>query len=145
MLGTDAMTRALATGILVVTVAVLPGCRPAFGRGAQVATSAVARTDLFFGRARADGTSVSEVEWQRFLDTEVTPRFPAGLTVLRGDGQYRDGGGTIVREPALVVVLVYSPGERDVDARIEAVRAAYRRIFEQEAVLRFDHAPGTTH
>src|SRR5688572_26537686 len=50
----------------------------------------LARTELFFGLARPDGSRVSVDEFQQFLDQEVTPRFPAGLTLLGGDGQFRN-------------------------------------------------------
>src|SRR5689334_21818217 len=51
----------------------------------------MARMELLFGASRRDGSAVGEVEWQAFLDTEVTPRFPDGLTVLTGYGQWRSG------------------------------------------------------
>lgn len=48
-------------------------------------------TDLFFGAARPDGRPpVTDHEFRRFVDAELTPRFPDGLIVQQGDGQYRD-------------------------------------------------------
>src|SRR5438067_2229644 len=46
--------------------------------------------ELMFGRKGGDRIGVSEVEWARFLDREITARFPDGLTVLTGAGQWRD-------------------------------------------------------
>ncbi len=44
------------------------------------------RTELYFGLSmqQADGrdAEISEQQWQAFLDTCVTPRFPDGLTVM---------------------------------------------------------------
>src|SRR5262245_20034140 len=45
------------------------------------------RTELYFGTAKPDGV-VTDEEFHLFLDTEITPRFPDGLTLLKGDGQF---------------------------------------------------------
>ena len=46
----------------------------------------MARSELVFGTARPAGRVVGEAEWADFLEAEVTPRFPDGLTVLSGLG-----------------------------------------------------------
>ena len=48
------------------------------------------RTELFFGLSRPNGSDVTEEEFQHFIDTKVTPRFPDGLTLLSGKGQFKD-------------------------------------------------------
>ena len=48
-----------------------------------------ARTELFFGRAKPDGSMVTDEEFHSFLDEIITPRFPNGLTALPGTGQFR--------------------------------------------------------
>jgi hypothetical protein len=96
------------------------------------------RSELFFGRGKPDGSMVTDDEWQRFLDTEVTPRFPDGLTTIFGDGQFRAADGTIVREGSILLILLYPRGEKDASARLEAIRDAYKRAFQQESVLRVD-------
>src|SRR6266508_151525 len=50
------------------------------------------RTELYFGRNRPGG-EVSEEEFQHFVDVEVTKRFPDGLTLLGGLGQFREESG----------------------------------------------------
>jgi hypothetical protein len=77
-------------------------------------------------------------EFAGFLKEVVTPRFPAGFTILEGHGQFRDRHGTIVQEDARIVVLLYDPLVRTAGARIEAIRAAYAQAFRQESVLRAD-------
>ena len=53
------------------------------------------RTELYFGLAVPPGPDgqpagqVSEEDWQWFLDEEITPRFPEGLTILEAGGQWR--------------------------------------------------------
>jgi len=97
------------------------------------------RTELFFGTAKADGTAVSAAEWEAFVDTEITPRFPEGLTVLEAAGQWQEADGDIIEERSKVVLLLYPRAAREEShAEIEAIRAAYERRFGQEAVLRAD-------
>lgn len=90
--------------------------------------------ELTFGRDIGRRIGVSEVAWRRFLDHEVTPRFPDGLTVVSALGQWRDRGtGEIVREPSKLVMIVL-PGNPDDQARLEGIAAAYRRLFKQQSV-----------
>jgi hypothetical protein len=97
----------------------------------------MARLELVFGADRAGGAPVGEAEWSLFLDSEVTPRFPDGLTVLDGAGQWRGADGGIVRERSHLLVIWYRPTARS-EADIEAIRAAYKQRFGQESVLRAD-------
>ena len=97
----------------------------------------LARTELFFGLARPNGSTVSAEEFQRFVDREVTPRFPAGLTLLGGNGQFRDASGTTIKENAKLLILLY-PYDRSNSGKIESIRMAYTKAFQQESVLRVD-------
>jgi hypothetical protein len=97
------------------------------------------RTELYFGRDKNDGTEVSDEDWSKFLDEFVTPRFPAGLTVLDGNGQYRLENGIIVKEKSKVLILLYSPKTRTVNSRkIDQIRNEYKKRFKQESVMRID-------
>ena len=97
----------------------------------------MARLELLFGADRTGGTPVGETEWSLFLDSEVTPRFPDGLTVLDGAGQWRGADGGTVRERSRLLVIWYRPTAQS-EADIDAIRAAYKRRFAQESVLRAD-------
>src|SRR5262245_15373389 len=66
-----------------------------------------ARTELYFGTARPDGSVVSDDKFKRFLDTEITPRFPDGLTQISGFGQYRNSKGAVIQEKSKIVILLY--------------------------------------
>ena len=94
------------------------------------------RTELFFGLSRPGGR-ITERQFDRFVDDEVTPRFPDGLTVLSGDGQFRLADGEIVEERSKLLILLHA-GE-DVDSKeIEEIRAAFIYRFDQQSVLRAD-------
>jgi hypothetical protein len=97
------------------------------------------RTELFFGSAKPDGAEVTEEEWRQFLDREITPRFPDGLTVLTGAGQFRNAAGVIVRETSRLLILLYPlSSQRNSHEKIEQIREAYQRAFQQQSVLRVD-------
>jgi Protein of unknown function (DUF3574) len=66
------------------------------------------RTELFFGTAKPDGV-VTDGEFRDFVDYVVTPRFPDGLTLLQGDGQFRGADNVIIKEASYVLILLY-PG-----------------------------------
>jgi hypothetical protein len=87
-----------------------------------------------FGRARPDGSLISEVEWIAFVDEHVTPRFPDGLTVVDARGQYRTRAGQIVREPSKLLIVLHDGSSRS-RAALEEIRTAYKRLFDQESVL----------
>jgi hypothetical protein len=68
------------------------------------------------------------------LASEVTPRFPDGLTVVHATGQWRDTGtGRIVREPSKLLTVVLNDRVGD-EVKIDAIVAAYKRQFHQQAV-----------
>jgi Protein of unknown function (DUF3574) len=96
-----------------------------------------ARTELFFGLSRRGGV-ISEEEFQNFVNQFVTPRFPDGLTLLAGAGQFRDASGTTISEGSKLLILLYPARTRDADALIEAIRSDYKTQFEQQSVLRAD-------
>jgi Protein of unknown function (DUF3574) len=96
------------------------------------------RTELFFGTARPDG-AVTDEEFRMFLDIEVTPRFPDGLTLLKGDGQFTGEEGVLIKEQSFVLILLYPvEGRQESDRRIEEIRQLYEDQFDQESVLRVD-------
>ncbi|MGP3687872.1 DUF3574 domain-containing protein [Streptomyces sp. IBSNAI002] len=97
-------------------------------------------TRLYFGTDRPDGRGpVDEKEFMRFLDREISPAFPEGLTLQDGYGQWRGQDGKAVREGSYEVVLLYpekEAGERS--GRIERIRQAYEDQYQQDSVGRSD-------
>ncbi|WP_371677150.1 DUF3574 domain-containing protein [Streptomyces sp. NBC_01276] len=97
-------------------------------------------TRLYFGTERPGGRDpVGRGEFMRFLDREVTPAFPEGLTLRDGYGRRSGPGGAIVRETSYEVVLLYPEKEAEErDTRVERIRRTYRERFQQESVGRSD-------
>jgi hypothetical protein len=96
-----------------------------------------ARTELFFGLSRPDGSEITEAEFDGFIDAKVTPRFPDGLTLLSGDGQFRDSTGAIIEEGSKLLILLY-PLSRESSALVDDIRDDYKDQFQQQSVLRVD-------
>jgi hypothetical protein len=95
------------------------------------------RTELFFGTAKPDGV-VSDAEFREFLDRIITPRFPDGLTLLKGDGQFSEDG-VIVKEESFVLILLYPLEDfRESSRKINVIRERYKDEFQQSSVLRVD-------
>jgi hypothetical protein len=95
-------------------------------------------TKLYFGLGPADlpGQGISEAEWRTFLDREVTPRFPSGLSVLDAYGQWQGQGEKQVEQlRSKVLVIVYADSEEN-RAKIEAIRTAWKQKTGDESVLR---------
>lgn len=102
------------------------------------AASRFVRTELFFGTAKPIG-AVTEEEFRAFVDAEVTPRFPDGLTVIKADGQFRGEDDVLVKEQSFVLILLYSPDGVVTSSRdIDTIRELYKQQFDQESVLRVD-------
>ena len=92
----------------------------------------MARTQLLFGAGDVDAT-----QWQAFLSREVTPRFPEGLTAIEGFGRWKAPDGNISSERSRIILLWHTPGT-DADAKIDAIRDAYKSQFHQQSVMRVD-------
>ena len=90
--------------------------------------------DLMFGRKIGDHAIVSEGAWRRFVAREITTRFPDGLTILDGRGQWLDPKTKrVVREPSSVVMIALPGNAEDFD-RLNLIAEAYKRQFRQQAV-----------
>ena len=91
------------------------------------------RTELFFGGNRPDGSVITPADFENFLDKEVTPAFPDGLTWLPAHGQWMGG-----KENSYELILLYPFTNRKANKDIEEIRTDYKQQFQQESVLRTD-------
>jgi Protein of unknown function (DUF3574) len=146
--------RSLATMVLIMWLSIAgaasaaqPLASPSESLAAEGGSAALAlfpdtlftRTELFFGSLKPDGSLVSEEAFLGFLDAEITPRFPNGLTLLTGLGQFLNAQGVIIQEPSRLLILLYPVEERrDSSEKIEQIREQYKQMFHQESVLRAD-------
>jgi len=90
---------------------------------------------MYFGSSVKGLPFVTEWAWTQFLASEVTPKFPDGLTVFDAHGQWRSGDGRIYREATHVLLILYKAdykADATTDGKIEAIREAYKKQFHQE-------------
>jgi hypothetical protein len=111
---------------------------PSIGLGACEGERMV-ETRLYLGMASPNGP-VSEDAFRVFVESEVTPRWREGYTILSGEGLwYSEQRRVTEREPSRVLVRLHD-GSPAATQGIEAIRAAYISRFTQDAVLRTDAA-----
>ena len=103
-------------------------------RACPVGLHPATTAELYLGRDTPDaGAGISEADWRRFVDAEVAPRFPDGLSASDVYGQWQNQKGVFVRQEtkALVLVMSGAPGERE---RLAQVGDAYKQRFHQDSV-----------
>jgi hypothetical protein len=95
-------------------------------------------TKLYFGLGPADHPEqgISETRWRQFLDREVTPRFPAGLSVFDVYGQWQGKQQSTPERIHTKVLLIYNPDTAENRAKIDAIRSAWKQITGDQSVLR---------
>ncbi|HZD50796.1 MAG TPA: DUF3574 domain-containing protein [Silvibacterium sp.] len=99
-------------------------------------------TRLYFGLGRAEESQavhtearVTEAGWLDFLDKEVTPRFPDGLSVFDCYGQWQGKNMSHperLRSKVLVIDYPDTPANR---AKIDAIRTAWKKRTGDQSVL----------
>ncbi|HET6293948.1 MAG TPA: DUF3574 domain-containing protein [Kribbella sp.] len=129
----------IATALVTPTAVALQQSDSSDDKKLQVVGDLWVRTELFFGMDKP-GPDVTDYQFQRFINDTVTPRFPDGLTVLAGNGQWKDSeSGKIVREHSKVLIIVYPiDAAKDSSRKLEEIRSKYEKQFQQESVMRAD-------
>jgi hypothetical protein len=95
-------------------------------------------TRLYFGLgpANAPDKGVSESAWSDFLDKEVTPRFPAGLSVIDVYGQWQGKGERSPERIRSKVLIIDYPATAENAAKIEAIRAVWKQKTGDQSVMK---------
>jgi len=123
--------------IATLVAATLSACTNTGGEHACTGTSQV-ETRLYLGLSQPGGANVSEAAFRKFLKSEITPRLPEGYTLLDGQGFWReDRSGKTISEPSRVLIHLHD-ASTEKNSTLDAIAAAYKQAFRQEAVLRTD-------
>lgn len=132
------------TGVTALAFAgLLVGCvaQPAKQAVAPVqsckADNQMEQTTLYFGLSRPAGKDITAQEWQQFVDTDVTPRFRDGLTVIDARGQWLGNDGKVAKEASKALMLIHGK-DAGSESNIETLRTLYKTRFAQESVMRVD-------
>lgn len=82
----------------------------------------------------ADGSKDSR--WENYINEAVTPRFPEGLTLLEGTGQWRvKEGQTPRRNRTRILILIHKDTEEN-SRKVDEIRTLWKEISGQQSVLR---------
>jgi len=95
-------------------------------------------TRLYFGLGPADQPlkGISETDWRAFLDREVTPRFPDGLSVLDVYGQWQGKNEPAPERLRTKCLIIDYPDTAENRAKVEAIRAAWKEKTGDQSVMR---------
>ena len=66
----------------------------------------------------------------------ITPRFPAGLTVIDFRGQWTEPNGNLQREPGKLVVGAVASPEDESLRKVNEISEEFERRFNQDPVFR---------
>ncbi|MDB5047427.1 MAG: lipoprotein [Fibrobacteres bacterium] len=114
----------------------LGGCAAPRGPGTP---PAYVLSRLYFGQSSQQGP-VDARDFDAFLDTCVTRRFPQGLTRYAADGQWQGRDGLTLKEKTVVVEIV-RPGDSAGAGKIKDIIRLYKLRFSQESVLLVEENP----
>ncbi|MSQ97683.1 MAG: DUF3574 domain-containing protein [Xanthomonadales bacterium] len=125
--------------ILLLALLALGGCASTGGDRSNAPScngTAMIETQLFFGMSRPGGGTVSDSDWNEFLQSEIVPRFAEGFSVIDSSGFWLDGQSKqTITEDSKIISRLLRPGDAEA---ITQIIDAYRKKFEQESVLRVD-------
>ncbi len=113
---------------IAVIILAPPGCAR---RGGTASTAPTLAAD-----SAQPEQGVSEGRWRQFLDREVTPRFPDGLSVVDLYGQWQGKGDTAPERLRSKMLLIAYPDKEENRAKVEALRAAWKRMTGDQSVMR---------
>lgn len=119
-----------------VVVTLLLGCMPSPAPECPQGYEHGFEYQLFFGLADRHGNTVSDAEWQAFMEDTVIEYFPAGSSVVEVAGHWSDRSGLPQDERTMKVHGLMGPTGGDGWERVEAIAEEYERRFNQDPVFR---------
>lgn len=95
-------------------------------------------TKLYFGLGPADNPDkgVSEANWREFLDREVTPRFPDGLSVVDVYGQWQGAKQSSPERLRSKMLIIDYPDTQQNRDKVDSIRTAWKKMTGDQSVLR---------
>jgi hypothetical protein len=100
----------------------MPDCRELSGSPSLIAT-------FYFGR-----DAVADAAWDDFLAATVTPRFPDGLTVMDGTGQWLNPQTRQIAHERTKILVIATERSPATLRKIDEIRNAYKSRFHQLSV-----------
>ena len=101
-------------------------------------SSNLIQQDLYFGRSLGNGVEVSDAEFQAFVESEITSRFP-GATIFDAEGQVQDEDGNSITESTKLLTIILEDSQ-DNSVAVEEVLKNYQSQFEGTRVLQITNS-----
>ena len=99
-------------------------------------SSAWTRTELYYGAGRLPADPEREARWEAYINDVVTPRFPEGLTLLEGTGQWRVKEGQTPRRNRTRILILIHEATKENSQKVDEIRTLWKEISGQQSVLR---------
>lgn len=95
-------------------------------------------TKLYFGLGLIDqpDKGITEARWRQFLDQEVTPRFPDGLSVVDVYGQWQGKNQATPERLRSKLLVIDYPDTKENRDKIDAIRTAWKKLTGDQSVMR---------
>ena len=93
------------------------------------------RTELYVGMSEGGHPDVTPQKWNDYLELELAPRFPGGVFVLDGYGQWKGIKTGAIETSRSRIILLFSPDTPADRAAIEAVRIAWTKATGYDSIL----------
>ena len=90
------------------------------------------------------GTPVTPDAIEEFIDTVVSKRFPDGLTVLEGKGQWASKEHRLIREKSIIVDIQCADSDDNFKLIREIADTYIKRFADAKASCFVKRIPGTT-
>jgi hypothetical protein len=100
--------------------------------------SRMIETNLYFAQSRPDGSMITENDWKNFKENYIDKAFSKGSSTIKVQGNWRDPEThKLVTEPSYLVIHEYKKSSQ-MSAQIDSLRYWYKKMFQQQSVLRVD-------
>ena len=93
------------------------------------------RTELYYGAGRVADPE-REARWETYINEVVTPRFPEGLTLLEGTGQWRVKEGQTPRRNRTRILILIHKNTPEKSQQVDEIRTLWKEISGHQSVLR---------
>ncbi|WP_421908354.1 DUF3574 domain-containing protein [Methanolacinia petrolearia] len=91
--------------------------------------------EIYFGLSRPDGTTITETDWDNFVNEEIVPCFPEGFTIVDSKGYWQDYSTNVtIAENSKIVIIYGGFSEEDIQKIID-LKNIYKEEFEQDSVM----------
>ena len=92
---------------------------------------------MYFGLVGKNGGTVSDEQWMAFLEKEIAPRFPNGLTVVPAYGMSAVTAPPSSGETTKLLIVVHD-NTNEAQQKFAEIDAAYQQEFGPIGMFRVD-------